>query len=127
MDSIGSPLLWGLTIGVVVALVALDFVLTRRPHEVSMREAIGWSAFYIALPLAFGVWVWQTHGSGRGVSALDTAGGAFFDPAADTALFDAIRSGCDWSGQRRLVELDCHINDPAFAAAAVEAFHAIAF
>lgn len=62
----------------------------------------------------------------RGVSALDIAGGAFFDPAADAALFDAIRSGCDWSGQRRLIELDCHINDPDFAAAAVEAFRAIA-
>lgn len=63
----------------------------------------------------------------RGVSALDIAGGAFFDPAADAALFDAIRQGCDWTGSRRLIELDCHINDPAFAAAAVEAFHAIAF
>jgi len=60
----------------------------------------------------------------RGVSALDIEGGAFHDPAADAALFDAIRSGCDWTGSRRLVELDCHINDPAFAAAAVEAFRA---
>jgi uncharacterized protein (UPF0261 family) len=61
-----------------------------------------------------------------GVSALDIAGGAFFDPAADAALFDAIRQGCDWTGSRRLIELDCHINDPAFAAAAVEAFRDIA-
>ena len=28
-----------------------------------MKEAIGWSAFYIALPVAFGGWVWATFGS----------------------------------------------------------------
>ena len=58
LDTIGTPTLWAVTIGLVVALLALDFLLTRRPHEVSLREALGWSAFYIALPLAFGGWVW---------------------------------------------------------------------
>jgi len=58
--------LWAVTITAVVALIALDFVLTRRPHEVSLREAGAWSAFYVALPLAFGAWVWATYGSGRG-------------------------------------------------------------
>ena len=24
-----------------------------------MREAVGWSAFYVAIPVAFGVWIWQ--------------------------------------------------------------------
>lgn len=61
--SIGSPSLWALTIGAVVALLALDFVITRRPHEVSMREAIGWSAFYIALPVVFGGVLWAGFGS----------------------------------------------------------------
>ena len=70
LDSIGTPVLWGVSIAVVVALVALDFLLTRRPHAVSMKEAIGWSAFYIALPLAFGGWVWAQHGSERGVEYL---------------------------------------------------------
>ena len=70
LDSIGTPMLWGVSIAVVVALVALDFLLTRRPHAVSMKEALGWSAFYIALPLAFGGWVWAQHGSGRGVEYL---------------------------------------------------------
>lgn len=32
-----------------------------------MREAIAWSSFYIALPLAFGVYIWSQHGSDRGV------------------------------------------------------------
>jgi tellurite resistance protein TerC len=32
-----------------------------------MKEALGWSAFYIALPLAFGLWVWGAHGSEIGL------------------------------------------------------------
>lgn len=70
IDSIGTPTLWGLVIGAVVVLVAVDFLMTRRPHDVSMREAVGWSAFYIALPLAFGVYVWVGFGSERGVEYL---------------------------------------------------------
>ena len=48
-------------------LLVADFVITRRPHEVSMKEAIGWSAFYVALPLAFGLYVWSAHGGDRGL------------------------------------------------------------
>lgn len=70
LDSIGSPGLWAITIGAVLALLALDFVLTRRPHEVSMREAVGWSVFYVALPLLFAVYVWRGHGSDRGLEYL---------------------------------------------------------
>ena len=70
MDSIATPGLWAVTIGAVVVLLAVDFVLTRRPHEVSMREAVGWSAFYVALPLAFGGFVWTQYGSERGVEYL---------------------------------------------------------
>ena len=65
--AIGSPELWAISIAVVLALFGLDFLITRKPHEVSMKEAIGWSAFYIALPLTFGVWVWQAFGSQRGL------------------------------------------------------------
>ncbi len=67
IESIADATLWWVTIAGVLALVALDFLLTRRPHEVSMKEAVGWSAFYIALPLAFGLWVWNQHGSQIGV------------------------------------------------------------
>jgi TerC family integral membrane protein len=70
MDSIGTPALWTASIAVVIGLLALDFALTRRPHDVSMKEALGWSAFYIALPLAFGGFVWAQYGSDRGVEYL---------------------------------------------------------
>ncbi len=66
-ETIGTPTLWLTTLAAVVLLLGLDFVLTRRPHAVQLREALAWSAFYIALPLAFGVWVWSRHGSGTGV------------------------------------------------------------
>jgi tellurite resistance protein TerC len=67
---VGSPTLWMITIGAVLVLLGLDFLLTRRPHEVSLREAAGWSAFYIALPLAFGVFVWTTYGGERGLEFM---------------------------------------------------------
>ena len=67
MSSIASPTLWFVTVGVVIALLLVDFVATRRPHEVSMKEAVAWSAFYVALPLAFGVHVWIAHGGERGL------------------------------------------------------------
>jgi tellurite resistance protein TerC len=69
-DSVGSPGLWAVTLAAVVTLLVLDFAITRRPHAVSMKEALGWSAFYIALPLTFGVWIWSRFGSQRGVEYL---------------------------------------------------------
>ena len=66
-ESIGSPTLWIATIAGVAALFLVDFLITRRPHDPSMREAIGWSAFYIAIPLAFGGWLWSQYGSQQGI------------------------------------------------------------
>src|SRR6187402_2222823 len=66
-SSVGTPLLWGVTIGAVVLLFVVDFLITRRPHEVSMKEAVGWSSFYVAIPLGFGVWIWQQYGGDRGL------------------------------------------------------------
>jgi tellurite resistance protein TerC len=65
--SIGTPVIWGATLAGILLLFAVDFVITRRPHAVSMREAVGWSTFYIALPLAFGVWVWSAFGGEKGL------------------------------------------------------------
>ncbi|MFC3502283.1 TerC family protein [Micromonospora krabiensis] len=70
LTTVGTPTLWAVTIAGVIALLVLDFLVTRRPHEVSLREALGWSAFYIALPLAFGAWVWNRYGSELGVQYL---------------------------------------------------------
>ncbi|MEM1373667.1 MAG: ABC transporter permease [Pseudomonadota bacterium] len=61
----------------------------------------------------------------KGVSAMDDEGRPFHDPKATGALFDAIRHTFKPSDTHHLIELDCHINDPAFATAAVDAFHEI--
>lgn len=62
----------------------------------------------------------------KGVSALDIEGGAFHDPEADAALFEALEAGLEVTGRRRIERLPLHINDPAFAEAAVSAWHRIA-
>ncbi|MBF6331758.1 TerC/Alx family metal homeostasis membrane protein [Nocardia transvalensis] len=62
LHTIGTPWLWAATIVGVLALLALDFAVTRRPHEVSMREAVRWTVFYLALPIAFGLVVWAAYG-----------------------------------------------------------------
>jgi uncharacterized protein (UPF0261 family) len=49
-----------------------------------------------------------------GVSAIDADGQPFHDPDADAALFAAIREGLD-RDRVELVEMDCNVNDPAFA------------
>src|SRR6185295_19994885 len=59
----------------------------------------------------------------KGVSAIDAAGQPFHNPVADAALFEAIRKGWKKAKNRMLVELDLHINDPAFAKAAVAALN----
>jgi uncharacterized protein (UPF0261 family) len=54
----------------------------------------------------------------RGVSILDGDGERFCDRAADQAMFDAIKAHL--RPDIPVVEVDCNINDPAFAEKAVE-------
>ncbi len=68
--TIATPTLWAVTIAGIVALFAIDFVVTRRPHDPSVREAVAWSAFYLAVPLAFGAWLWTRYGSTQGLEYL---------------------------------------------------------
>lgn len=52
----------------------------------------------------------------KGLSMLDSVGGAFWDPPANAACFDAIKRGL--RPDIPVIELDCNINDPSFAQAA---------
>ena len=54
----------------------------------------------------------------KGISAIDREGQPFHDPAADAALFDALRQHVDNHVVVR--ELDLHINDPEFADAVAD-------
>ena len=61
-------ILWVVFGVVVVGMMALDLgVLHRRAREVSVREALSWTAVWIALALAFGGLVFWRYGSTRGV------------------------------------------------------------
>jgi len=62
-----SVLVWSITIGAIVALIAVDlFTVSSKPHEVKFKEAASWSLFYIGIAIAFGIWVWQQYGSTAG-------------------------------------------------------------
>lgn len=69
-DSIGSPLLWAVTVLTLVVLLGVDFAITRRPHAVRLREAVTWTVIYLALPVLFGVFVWAVYGTAPGVEFL---------------------------------------------------------
>jgi uncharacterized protein (UPF0261 family) len=54
----------------------------------------------------------------KGVSSIDVEGGPFHDPAADAALFEAVRA--DIGAHIRVIERDTDINDAAFAREAAD-------
>ena len=60
-----------------------------------------------------------------GVSALDKSGGAFYDQAADAALFRALEQTVRQTATRKLVRVPAHINDAAFVAAALDAYRSV--
>ncbi len=49
----------------------------------------------------------------RGVSQLDSPGGAFWDPQADRACFEAIKKNL--RPDIPVIEMDNNVNDPEFA------------
>lgn len=52
----------------VIGMLLLDLlVFHRRAHVVSLREALGWSAFWIAVGLAFGAGIWFLQGPRPGL------------------------------------------------------------
>ncbi|MFN7952051.1 MAG: TerC family protein [bacterium] len=69
--SIGSPGLWIGFVGFVIVMLALDLgVFHRKSHVVGFREALGWSAVWIALALVFNVGVWWAFGAQPGIEFL---------------------------------------------------------
>lgn len=51
-----TPLLWGITIAVIIGLLAFDYFFhVRKAHLPTIREAAIWSAIYIGIALLFGL------------------------------------------------------------------------
>lgn len=55
----------------------------------------------------------------KAISVISAEGQKFYDPAADRALFDALKGNL--RGNIEVIEMDCVINDPKFARACAEA------
>lgn len=56
--------LWGVFFSLVVFFLFLDLgVFNRKDHIIGVKESLGLSGIYIALGLAFGLWVWQQSGA----------------------------------------------------------------
>jgi tellurite resistance protein TerC len=60
MQTIGSPLLWGVFAAMVVAALLVDLVLMRHggPHKVTFKEALGWSIGWVIMALIFNAGLW---------------------------------------------------------------------
>lgn len=54
----------------------------------------------------------------KGISQIDKEGDIFYNPGADDALFESIKSNC--SADIPVIEVDAHINEEAFSVALVE-------
>jgi tellurite resistance protein TerC len=74
-----TPLVWAGFLALILGLLALDLgVFNRRPHEISVTEALGWSAFWIALALSFNVlvvWLYEENWIGVGLAFPEEVSG----------------------------------------------------
>jgi TerC family integral membrane protein len=62
-----SGLTWGVTIALVLALLAVDLVFAAmRPHKVGFKEAVAWSVFYVGVAVVFGIWFAAVYGGDAG-------------------------------------------------------------
>jgi tellurite resistance protein TerC len=68
----GKPLwMWAIFISIIVFLLAFDLgVLHRKEREISIRESLWMSAFYILIALVFGAWIWFELGETSGEEYL---------------------------------------------------------
>ncbi|HJQ35927.1 MAG TPA: TerC family protein [Thermoanaerobaculia bacterium] len=71
MQTIASPLLWTTFSVFILGMLALDLgVFNRKAHEVRFREALTWSAVWIALALIFNGWIYTRFGSEKALEFL---------------------------------------------------------
>lgn len=65
LSAMGKPLwMWGAFLAMVLLLLLFDLgVLNRKDKEISVRQSLRLSAFYISMGLLFGVFVWAQIGA----------------------------------------------------------------
>ena len=74
METIGTWWMWTGFFVLVLAFIVMDLYLLggRKAHKVSIKEAAGWSLFWVATALAFaaGLWWWLDANVGRELANL---------------------------------------------------------
>jgi tellurite resistance protein TerC len=69
--SVGSPLTWGLFLFGFFVMLALDLgVFNRKPHRVTMTEALRWSIVWVSLSLAFNAYVYFAFGQEKALEFM---------------------------------------------------------
>ncbi|UYQ76749.1 TerC/Alx family metal homeostasis membrane protein [Glutamicibacter sp. JL.03c] len=62
-----SPLIWSITVAIILALLAFDYFFhIRKAHVPSLREAAIWSSIYVGIAIVFGVIVLIFGGADMG-------------------------------------------------------------
>lgn len=71
-DWLGKPAwVWMVFIGIIITLLVLDLgVFHRKSRAVSVRESLVMSAWYIAIGVGYGFWVWYALGADQGMAYL---------------------------------------------------------
>ncbi len=62
-----SPLIWGLTLVLILGLLAFDYFFhIRKAHVPKLKEAALWSGIYVGMALLFGILLWAFGGAEMG-------------------------------------------------------------
>lgn len=79
MNTVGTPLLWGGFVVVVVIMLSIDLLLQGRrgAHAMSMKQAAGWSILWVTLSLLFNAAFWWYLAETQGREVADPQALAF--------------------------------------------------
>lgn len=58
--------MWLAVLAAIIVMLLIDLFAHRKAHEISLREAAVWSAFWVATGIGFGVLVWNYFGAEYG-------------------------------------------------------------
>lgn len=76
METVGTWWMWGGFALIVLVMLSIDLLVAGggREHRVSLREAAGWSAVWVAVSLAFAglLWFYLDHALGRATANTKT-------------------------------------------------------
>ncbi|MES1243442.1 MAG: TerC family protein [Acidobacteriota bacterium] len=71
MNSIGTPLQWGVFFALVALMLALDLgVFHRKERRTTLREALFWSIFWTVIAFIFNYWIYRRFGTEAGFQFL---------------------------------------------------------